>query len=354
MNKTTNQQGYVLVLTVMMLSIGILMISQFVQQGMVHVHFDRIIIDREQARSMALNGIQLAMSQLSVLDTTTTTTDNNKSTQDFLEKVFPALNRWQEITFNGAKDGVDGTIKFCISSEDGKIDINQVFDFQKKKFKNEDAGQGDMKKIMKEFFLSMKKFSNDKDLFDTFEKFLKQRHYKFNDATELLTNAEFQTVFRSNIFYEPPSSEQDVKERPVFLTDIFTVFSQKSTIQPWLLSDSIQRILSLKTAYGSDEKQRKDQIKQLLKEKPLKKMEDGDIKKIQELWDTYWQKIYGKDFKSLPQEIVNLFTLKFEPMVFSVVSYGIVGQITQKALAIIERFKSSENNTFLIKKLYWL
>lgn len=349
----STQKGFILVLTVMLLSIGLLVVSQLVHQGTLHIHFDHVMINREKAKLLTLSGIQLAMNQLSVLDATTTTmaaspTSPDKKIKEFLEKVFPTMNRWQEIILRKDTDGIEGTIRFSISFENGKIPLNGIFDFQQKKFKGEGAPQGDLKKVIKEFFVSMKKFTKDKDLFDVFEKFLKQRQYKLNDVTELLTDAEFEKVFKVSTFYEPPSLDKtENRERPLYLTDIFTVFSDELTIQPWLLSDSLQGMLLLKRAQSGDIKNRKEQAKQLAQEfKPSQS--------VQELWDNSLQKIYGRDFKALPADITTLFTVKFEPMVFSVLCYGMVGGITQKALAIIEKIKSSGSNTFALKKLYWL
>lgn len=347
-------QGFILVLTTIILSIGLLIVSRLIYKGSIHIAFDRTMINLEKAKLLSLSGVQIAMSQLTVKTTSTTNSSPEKTSvvlNEFLEKIFINLNRWQKIILKEDIDGVEGDIHICITSENGKIPLNAIFDREKKKFINEGAPQGDLKKSLQALFAAMKKFTKDKDLFDIFEKILKQRQYKFNDVTELLTNAEFEKIFKSKIFYDPPSLETAQQEggfRPLYLADIFTVFSE-TKLEPWLLSDSLQAILMLRRAQLNDTKQRAEEVKQLLKEKSI-----NQIGSIQELWDNYLQRFYGRDFKSISNEITSLFTLKFEPLVFSVLSYGIVGGITQKTLAIIEKIKSSENNTFIIKKMYWL
>lgn len=359
MNKHYKQSGFILVLTTMILSIAIIIVSQLVNKGMLSISFDKTVIEREKAKLLAQSGVQIAMSQLSI-DLTSSSTAQKPTPEaskqvslklnEFLEKIFISLNRWQKVILKKDTDGIDGEINFCVVCENGKIPLNEIFDFEKKKFINEGAAQGDVKKALKEVFLAMKKFTNDKDLFDTFEKILKQRQYKFNDPTELLNDKEFAKAFKTKVFYEPPRSsmEEAEKLRAIYLTDIFTVFSQ-GALQPWFLSDSLQGILMLKRAQSDDIKQRTELVKQLLKEKPI-----NTFSSISSLWDTYLQRFYGKDFKSIPSEITSTFTLKFEPSSFSVLSYGIVGNITQKIVAVIERVKSSDTHTFIIKKMYWI
>ena len=58
-------------------------------------------------------------------------------------------------------------------------------------------------------------------------------------------------------------------------------------------------------------------------------------------------------------EIIKLLlTTKFGPTVFSVLSYGKVGEVTQRFLAIIEKGKPSQEQDgrakVTLRKLYWL
>jgi hypothetical protein len=345
------QKGYVLMLTMLVLSIIALLVTQLFNSGSVHMHFDQVMIDREKAKMLALGGIQLAMSQLSVQTTATGQKPEQKNLEvgsvELLKKIIPVLNRWQIFELKKDIDGIDGTVQIAISSEQGKVDLNQLFDFEKKKFKNEGTGSRDTKKIFQDIFGSMKKFVGDKDLFGVFEKFLKQRHYKLDDVTELLTIPEFQSVFKTQIFYEPPSKDQKAK-RPIFLTDFFTVWSGHDTLQPWFLSDSLLAILNFKRTEPGDSEKRKKQIAELAK------TFKGYNQPISQIWDKQLQPLYGKDYKSIPKVVQPLLDGSFEPTVFSLVSYGRVGKITQKIFAIIEKRNSDNHEEFMIKKLYWL
>ncbi len=183
----SKKRGYVLVLTMMVLTIIALLVTQLFHKGSVHISFDQVMIDRQKAKTLALGGIQLAVSQLSVLKTATGEKPDQKKEKDpaaeLLKKVVPTLNRWQRFELKDAVDGIDGVVQIAISSEQGKIDINQFFDFEKKKFKNEGAASGDAKKLFQDIFGSMKKFTRDKELFGVFEKYLIQLQYRLDDVT---------------------------------------------------------------------------------------------------------------------------------------------------------------------------
>ena len=342
--------GFILVLTLMILSIMVVMVTQLYNRGRTHLYFTRTMIEREQAKLLALGGIQLAMSQLSVPpeEESDDKQTPEKPKQDpsiiFLKKNLATLNLWQDFILQEDIDGLDGKIQLCISSEDGKIDINQFFDFTTKKFLNEKSVTNDSKKALTAVFAAAKKFLNNKDLFEPFEKFLKQRQYKLNDITELLIIEEFQNVFKDKVFYEPPISTKK-EQRPVYLTDIFTIWSGQPAMNPWLLSDSIRALFSLKRSEPGDSAEREKQVEQLLKN--LKSV-SGDLKTV---WETSLEKLYAKEFKAIPNDLTMLLATKFHYATFSVLSYGTVGKITQKVLAIVE---AQEPVKFLVKKLYWL
>lgn len=348
MNHT--QRGYILVLTMMVISIIALLVSQIFHKGFVHIYFDQTMLEREKAKSLALGGIQLAFSQLTVVQTSTAKTPSGKKDEDasalIVKKVVPPLNRWQTFTLKKEIDGIDGTIQIAISCEQGKIDINQFFDFEKKKFKNEGAVSGDAKKLFQDIFSSMKKFVGDKDLFGVFEKFLKQRHSKLEDVTELLKIPEFQSVFKEHIFYEPPMTQQ--AKRPIFLTDFFTVWSGYDTMQPWFLADSFLAIAYLKRAELGDSEKRLKTVTGMLKDFK------GFKQTISQVWDKQLQPLYGKDYKGISKTLQPLLNGSFEPTVFSVLSYGRVGQVTQKIFAIVEKHKAMDTENYMIRRLYWL
>jgi len=281
-------------------------------------------------------------------------TDAQQEAKQFIIKILPILNSWQSFKLTKKNDGITGSIKICIGCEEGKIDINQLFDFQKKQFINEGAQQKDYKKIMQKFFAMIKEVVGGDNLFKTFEKFLKGRKNKLYDPTELLTIKEFER-FNKNIFYTPDdivSSEKKEVKQIVYLQDIFTLWSGTREFNPWLLSHSLKVLLGLKTDAKTIGTKKEKKLQETMKQFKLPLTWPNS-------WDTMLAPLYGKKFDRLPKEVKSLITTKFEPKVFSVLSYGTVGDVTQKLFIILERKKSSSDGDdvaveFSTKKFYWL
>lgn len=384
MNKANgNSPGYILVLTLLILSIIIVLVTQLVQRATVHVSFDHTMIEREKAKELALSGIQIAMSQLAVqpkekkeektvapktagADAKDAGAQSAKQSPDeqnkqLLQAVLPALNQWQEYALKEDVDGIDGAIKICIMSEDGKININELYDFAQSRFVDEKSpqaqtkkdGQEDgtdkqaqesaLKKAMKTVFENLKKATKGNNLFEIFEKFLKTRQYRLNDVTELLEITEFKTIFKDRIFYEPQRG--DAQKRALYLTDIFTVWSDSATVNPWLLSDSVAQIIGVTPSQSGDIQGRERLVSDVMKNnKSLSQ-------KLDTLWDASLAQLYSKkEYKSLSKEIIVLLG-GFQAETFSVVSHGTVGNITQRVFAIITK---QDPATFLVKKIYWI
>lgn len=372
MNTVHRTHGYVLILTLMIISLSVILVTYIANKGSTYIPFARLAIDREKAALLAFSGIQIAMSQLGKqpekkAEETPAPTQpgqpqqkqmasapgDEKSLKTFLTDFFPLKNRWQDFTLNKKNDGVDGRIQFCITSEQGKIDINAIYDFKKQKFLGEGQPQGDYKKLLQELFVRIEKLVQAKELFKGFEKFLKDRQYRVNDVTELLTIKEFEP-FKRSIVVEPVSAEKKSREKKeqltIYLTDIFTTFSGKPQIDPWLLTDSVAAILELKRK-ESGEKEDKESMNELLKK--FKRTMNWATD-----WNTLFSKLYGKEFSALPAGIEALLNPTFDPKMFYIISYGTVGKITQKMVAILERTESSQDDEIVVhvalKKLYWL
>lgn len=365
-NSKNTREGYVLVLTIMILSIIVIIVTQLANRGIVHLYFDKIMLEKEQAKKLALSGVNIALSQLtqtiaSSKDSPKDATKKQNPDTLLLETAIPTLNQWQEFPLKEEVDGVDGIIKIALCCEDGKINLNKIFDFQQKKFLGEkqeikstdqkksaekEQTSNDAKKILQEIFGNMKKFTQDKNLFDPLEKFLKQREFPLNDPSELLEIPEFAQAFKQSVFYVPPEKNASAK-RSIYLMDIFTVCSNHATLQPWFLSDSIAALYNLKRVESGEQEKRKQYVKDMFS------TFTGFKQSVEQVWDKQLKFFYTKDFKSISQTTKQLLA-PVEPRVFSVLSYGVVGNITQKIFAILEKNSQDKTETFVIKKLYWI
>jgi hypothetical protein len=333
------------------------------------VPFSSTMIKREQAKLLALSGIQVAMAQLAsfgemqekkeaaaptaaTMLRTGFVSAAETAQKQFLAELLPVLNQWQQFKVTKLADGVDGEIAIAIASEAGKINLNAIYDFTKRKFKGENEQRGDWKKIMQAVMARVqKKMKIGQNMFSPFENFMKGRQHRLNDATELLTLDVFR-AFAGKEFYRLPPSMKPVKEDySLYLLDLFTVYGGKSTVQPWLLSNSVRDVLDIKPGKAANMKQRKTVVQNWMKNfKPA-------IRGAQE-WNKIFQPIYGIEFQRLLKGIDAVFESSFDPTLFSVVSYGIIGGVVQRAYAIVERLKRVENKKtwydMKIKKFYWI
>ena len=75
-------------------------------------------------------------------------------------------------------------------------------------------------------------------------------------------------------------------------------------------------------------------------------------------WQTVGKPRYGVELTQLPKGIEATFDTTFDPSLFSVVSYGKVGDVVQKVYAIVARSERTVKNKQIIdvaiKKLYWI
>jgi hypothetical protein len=343
------KSGYIILLTLLIISLAIVLVTYLFIRGTIFVPYADVMIKREKARHLALGGIHIACAQLAVMpDRAVQNQDKEKKSpeevelQYFLTYILPRINKWQTFDLKKDRDGINGTIKIALVSEEGKIDINKIYDFQKHTFV---SGKRDWKKFLQEVvFKQIQTNVGKTGLFEAFEKFLKARQDKLNDITELLVIPEF-AVFKNTLYFEPSTTKPEEKKQAIFLTDLFTL-NGKDTLEPWLLSPSMQVVLGILP-------------KELTKEviattaKQFKKTTTWS-----QDWDKLLKPLYAKELQSLPKGIDSMLSSTFEPQIFSVLAHGSVGKISQRLYAIVERIKRvMKGKPFYdikIRKVYWL
>jgi len=354
-----------MIFTLIMISLLTMLVTYMANRTIPYVSYTSTLIDREKAKLLALGGIQMGLSRLAWAaadekkEKSNTKTGKKEQPEEkdkrFLQTILPYLNRCHKFSLTKEKDGINGEIHLIISCENGKLNINEIYDFDKHVFVGKGSKNGqDYEKIMEAFFKDLEKKGGGKELFKSFSRFLKNRKYKLNDVTELLEIKAFEH-FKNRIFYEPPSHREEKKseeqKKPIFyLTDIFTVWSGRKDIQPWLLSDSMCGLLNLDTAKTDDIEKRTKKIKKSLEQFTIKTTWEND-------WNKKLTSVYGKNFNIVPKFIKPILATRFGPTVFSVLSYGKVGEVTQRFLAIVEKGKPSQEQdgraNVTIRKLYW-
>lgn len=378
--------GFILVFVLLMISIGMALVTVALTKVSTFTSFSMTMINRERAKQLAYGGISLAMSQLAEPDVPEKEQAEKKEqskpgtepgkqppaqpeqkadpAKKLLQKIVPLLGTWQTVKLSQKEDGVSATIMFCLMSEDGKININSLYDFEKKMFVGDEdkekgtrtAGPGqppidDKKqpqaapgKLQGRVILEAvaAKLGNGIQVQDI-EAFLKKRKYPLNDVTELMGIAKFET-FKNAIFYDPPAEK---KERRLYLTDIFTVATSQAGVNPWVFSDSVRALFGLPRVSGEKTKQ--------LPEQTIKGM------KLNANWATEWDKVlkpwYERDYASLPKPLMPLLAQKSDLSTFSVLVHATVAKVTVRVYAILERIPGSsdkEPTRVIIKQIFAL
>lgn len=365
------RSGFIIPLVFVLASAIIVVATALFVTGSIYVPYLKSTVEQEKARFLALGGIQIAVAQLaqsfekeqpeqetqeqtsSEKSTPTYSAENQRITQ-FLSYLLTRLNRWQKFDIIAGGPTDRGTIDICLTSEDGKIDLNTIYDFKKHKFVGEDQPSGGWKSIMMELSERLGKLIGSENLFSSLEKYLRLRKYAFNDVTELLAIDEFKP-FGHRVYYEPITGQEVKKGKTgLALTDIFTVYSGRSFVEPWLLSESIRTILELNPTIVD---QKEDEQAAVIQEQVK------NFKRINRWvndWHTVMAPRYGKELQTLPKGIESVFSTIFDPQHFAVLSHGTFGSVTQRLYAVLERRRASQAQAgekiyeVVVKRVYWL
>lgn len=319
----TSRPGYILILAISIIGLMAALIGRVVHQVLVYNKLQHSLLEREQARLYALSGIDIARSQL---------------VHDSKELVIPfsTLNHWQQFELQDSKRGGAGACEIYVVAEQGKINLNALYDFTKKQFITDQTLDG-LKVIQK---VSGVLPQSGQIIADALGKFFKERGRPLEDISQLLADKRFKAVV--DAWWPVPG-------KTVSFMDLFTIESSGALIQPLLVTPSLGKVLGLKESSAVDKK-----LFDTLQEQ-LKKLK-GAVQ-WKEKWDTLVAPIYGKQYATLATEIRNLFAQEFETLSFSVLSYGKFGSALVKIYAILEQEKAAGNDTIVkyrVRRLYWL
>lgn len=373
MNIHKTKSGYILVMALMIIALVVLITGVMNNIGDAYVPYMYAMGQRDKARLLALGGIACAQSQLGKTveveekkkdgavaaqpqegQKTKGPTPEQEST-GLLKDLLPILNTWQTVPLTLEKEGIDGSIQFYIACEDGKLNLNELFDFKAKKFKDDKKGDQSIKTILTTLFAPVEKRMKTPELAATIETILAKRGYPLNDVTELLTNTGCSGFKHAQFLAPEEYAKKSVDSTPPFvLTDLFTTHTTHMAIEPWLLSDSLKRCYTIPTPKQDEKKNKKDEQEKLME--LLKKFKTAAD--WQKDWDERLQPFYGIPLKQLPKNSTVLFMKRFDPRIFSVIVQATVGESTQRLYAILERIKKSQDTKtqydIYIRTFYWI
>lgn len=375
-----NQDGYILMITISLMAIALFVVTFMFNRSVVYAPSGYTLIAREKAKMIALGSISIAQALLAEplagqkTDETNKDKDSKKQvdTHDeekdqevsFFARLFPVVNKWNIFTLRESIEGIDAELGVKISCEDGKINLNRIFDFSKGEFTTQkgetsfqDLMQGaakqkaDWKKFIQEICNRIDQKVGTKKLFDSLMYFLKKRRYPLNDVTQLFDMPDNGDILKKTMKFEFPGVKRKERESDICITDIFTVHGTQRAIEPWIISDSLAQLLELNPISEFTKKDSKSEYKKIVQSFKVNSNWKTE-------WDTLLKPIYGKQLQTLPESIDSFLTKTFDPRTFMVLSYATVNKVTVRLCAILTRVKQREGNQdtygLKVKKLYWL
>jgi hypothetical protein len=183
---------------------------------------------------------------------------------------------------------------------------------------------------------NVEKAAGASGLFEALESFLKVQQGPLDDVSQLLTVPAF-AVFAERLFCNPPQEGQKAASATVALTDLFTVHGTTASLEPWLLSATVQSACNLPYDGTISVEQRAKSVAQWTKYfKPTSSWRAD--------WSNSGKLLYQKEFSALPKGIDAFFAANFKPTMFGVLIEARVGTVTQKLYVIVERTRHSHNN----------
>lgn len=354
---TKKPKAFIIVFALLIVSLMVFLTQQLVSGVLVTSNFVSIVVQREQAKMLALSGVQIAIKQL--LDLDEEKKDKKKEQQQtgkeeqkegkeegkddgklkpadkkFFAQVFPFLNRWRTFSFEEKRDGFAAELKVCLVCEEGKINLNEAFDFKAQEFKKEYAA------LLKS--LEIKGKLQAGELATKLQEFLSKRARKLEDISELMQVPACRNL---DIFYRPPEKPKAKGEeaRPALnlaLADIFTIWTESHHIDPLLFSNGLCAMFTFRQPLATDPEKMKERFAQFKQQFKPELMNDWDAG-----WETL-QLLYEKK-PAFFKEMQGIFSKEFGPRTYSVISYATVGKVTQRVIAIVKKVNRQKTETKL-------
>jgi len=228
----------------------------------------------------------------------------------------------------------ENSIRYAImlGTEEGKINLNGLYNFS-----NASWLSPQKKDFCKWLFQAIAKHTKTDSLFEQFEAYLKKRGHYFNDVSELFEIKEFSKVFSSHLMRK--SLEKD---NSLYLGELFTVCTEQDTINCVGLSSSFALLVGAKKENMIELLQQKEKMQEIFK---LSSVGAQGLA-------TFFEKVYGIDLNSMPQEFKSLLTMNFELNIFSIVLTAFAQKMASTAFAIIKRQTSGTSVTYDVMKVY--
>lgn len=234
------------------------------------------------------------------------------------------------------QDPFSGYLK--ISCESGKLNLNGIYDFTKKDWRNEKQ-----KKFCAWLFEALAKQTQTENCFADFETYLKNRGCHFNDISELYEIEKIRNTFVNNFapVYKKQTQKTDAK-MPLYFSELFTVQTETDTINALCLTPSMVQLLG---GQFSTEGLQKIDFKQIMQAIQNKNQQDGI--------STICKDLYNITFETLPLDCKSLLTMNSELNIFAIAVTLLAQNVQTSMLAVVKIMPDKEKiGTLEIMKVY--
>jgi hypothetical protein len=233
-----------------------------------------------------------------------------------------SMNRWQRFQFTAERDGFSGEIAVYITAEAGKIDLNRLYDFEKKEYRS--AGNFDAKKFLVWISERLERITPDRSFSEIFDELVKQRKEPFSDVGELGAHRALAQFPRWPTQSKSAAAPEDQKQQPA-LYDLFTVASPQA-FSLGIATESVAFLAGMKApaARTKDDGEKLQLLAQSL-EKPIDPS----------LWNTLLAPLTGKEYTNIPRELVTAAVGEIQHPTVSVVIESIVEDIRYACAVLV-------------------
>lgn len=304
------RSGYILVITITLLSLAIVIVTRLANDSILNQSYVVNSFKRLKAQQLAFSGIDFGRSIIALKE------DDQKKVKQF-KQILINLNRWQKYEFE--QDGSKNMVKFYLSSEQGKCNINKCLKFGEDKAKGIKL-EPNILQIMAD---PLGKILNEQDLKSSLEDWSTKRIIPLNDTTDLLKFEKF-AYFKDRVFID--------QKMEYALDDLFTTFTNESLVQPYLLSNSLAKLLKLKNINDYDLEEWKELVN---------KAADNfrDNINLDKNWDELFAPMFGKKISELQPNLLKTFSTKWDPKIFSIIVHAQHENVFYSIYAIISAEK---------------
>lgn len=333
------RRGFILPLSLMLMAIAIALVARVAlrmtaERGRTHYFGEQM-----QAQLLAEGAVPLIIAILNGEKKS----EEKKKEEPRLLTVCAAMNRWQRFQFTAEREGFTGELALYLAVEQGKLDINRFYDWDKKAYRTD--GQFDGKKVLEWLSDRLEGIVSERTFADVYDDLAKKRKKPFDDVGEFFGHPAMKALRR---WPKSPPEEKEAAEqekRIPALYDLFTIAAQSGT-SLGVLSDSLAWCASMKAPAFTQ----KDDSEKIL---AIAQKIENPIAAAD--WNSLLAPLTGKEYTSLPRELVSAATSGVKNPVLSVVIESIVGEARYVcAVLLVPQSSKSESVSYTVARLYRL